>query len=556
MQDFQYTDRNHSLLSYIQTKGYLYYFLKNFAKTNNGNIQNLKNLWIDITQMEFKKCWAIIDHQLCFQTAEDLYYNMNRLTFIGWNNTDNQPPDFFEHLSRIYCIPLTVKTIQNYMNITKDEYKNAWILDRSRFIVYFKFRNVCGEGAMKKTYLGWNINTNLPIVVYQINVPSNQIEQKRYLNEKRIGELKKSPYLLHIYYTFAQREYQKVFMISDYIPFSIKQLIDRKYIWSMEELKHCARQVLLGLKDLHHLNIIHRDIKPGNVLFDKTNCSYKIIDFGIATKYNVSSSHCIETINHYKSNDELSLVGTVGYIAPEIYKSIYNYNHKIKYDQSVDIFSFGVLLLEMATLQRAFSIDLSNICNHVASDLQTIEKDLKRLINEDSDFLKHINQHIEKDTRSSKKYDKVRIEIQEKIELIQQIEYACDDDSSDDKQILISELNDKNKSIMICCKKLQHEPQFHLLDQKTNEEHSLILRSKDLQNFILKLKQFEHKSIDDKVNDLLIYPLLFLSSYYEYPTLLQSVTDPIFTDFLKRCLEKDPSKRMSVTQLLSHDWIQ
>lgn len=547
MTEFNYIDKKNTIINYIKEKGYLYYFLKNFAKVNNGNIYNLKNLWIEITKTEYKKNWIVEEGELCFKINHEIFYNISKLTF---NKIQEEIQDFFELFSKQYSISLNYKNIQNYINITKEEYKNAWIIDRTKNIVFFKFRNLCGEGAMKKTYLGWNITSNKPIVVYQINVPSNQIEQKRYLNEKKIGELIKSPYLLQIYYSFAQREYEKVFMISDYIKYSIKNLNDQNYKWTAEELKIYSQQILLGLKYLHELNIIHRDIKPGNILYDRDNKNFKIIDFGIATKFNISSN-CIETINYYKcNNEELSLVGTVGYIAPDMYKSIYNYNHKVKYDNKVDIFSFGVLLLEMVTNQRAFAMDLESLSEHIEMDLDNIKNNLNITLMDDYKYLKNVTNKIERD--NNKKYEKVKIEIQEKMEIIHQFN-ECD---IEEKNILIGELNDKNKSIIICCKKLTNEPQFSILDKKTNEEHSLILQLKDLENFKMKIKQFEKKTIDEKINDLLIYPILFNSTTYEYPKLLEMIHDKLLKDFLKKCLHKDQTKRSSINELLNHEYLK
>jgi serine/threonine protein kinase len=546
MTDSNIIDKKNTIVMYIKERGFLYYFFKNFIKISNGNINNLKNLWIEITKLQYKKNWIIIKEQLCYKIDEDLYYNINTLTFNG-NNIENL--DFFDIFGKNYAIMLNYINIQNYINVTKDEYKSSWIIDKTKSIIYFKFRNLCGEGSMKKTYLGWNIINNKPIVVYQINVPTNQIEQKRYLNEKKIGELKKSENLLQIYYSFAQREYQKVYMISDYIKYSIKNLIDQNYIWNENDYKLFSKQILNGLKYLHELNIIHRDIKPSNILYDVEKKIYKIIDFGIATKYNVISNN-IETINHYKTNEELSLVGTVGYIAPEMYKSIYNYNHKNKYNHKVDIFSFGIVLLEMITKQRAFIYDMEEIIENVQSDLEYTENNLKKLINEDYEYLKKIN--IETDVNRNKKYEKIKIEIQEKMELIQQI----DNCEIEEKNSLISELNDKNKSIIICCKKLTNEPKFNLLDKKTNEEHSLILQIKDLQNFIHKLKNYINKSIEDKINDLLIYPLLFMSTKYKYPKLIKEIENEEMRHFIQCCLKKDPEERSDLNELINHKWLK
>jgi len=278
--------------------------------------------------------------------------------------------------------------------------------------------------------------------------------------------------------------------------------------------------------------------------------SFKIIDFGISTKYNIHSSS-IETINHYRNNDELSLVGTVGYIAPEMYKCIYNLSKKNKYNQTVDIYSFGIVLLEMVMHQRAFSLDLSDIEKHVQTNLQSIENHLKQYFQDDIVYLKTVNDRLENSVLKNKKYEKLKLEIQEKIDLIHQMG-TCD---FEDQNSIMGELMDKNKSIVICCKRFTSEPDIHLLDQKTNEEHSMILQLKDLQNFSQKIRQYEKKTLEERIEDILIYPILFIRPDFIYPRLLYEVQDTLLVDFLQKCLHKDPSQRWAIKDLLLHEWI-
>ncbi|KAL9228261.1 hypothetical protein vseg_003861 [Gypsophila vaccaria] len=93
--------------------------------------------------------------------------------------------------------------------------------------------------------------------------------------------------------------------------------------------------VAQGLAYLHHdchPAIIHRDIKSNNILLD-TNLEARISDFGLAKMMN-------------KKNETVSIVaGSYGYIAPE-------YGYSLKVDEKIDIYSFGVVLLELITGKR------------------------------------------------------------------------------------------------------------------------------------------------------------------------------------------------------------
>ena len=90
-----------------------------------------------------------------------------------------------------------------------------------------------------------------------------------------------------------------------------------------------AMCIAYGMISLHRLHIIHRDLKSLNILLD-SNFLPKVIDFGIS--------------RFYTSKDELitTTIGTPHWMAPEMFNSS-------KYDEKVDVYSFGVLLWEMLT---------------------------------------------------------------------------------------------------------------------------------------------------------------------------------------------------------------
>lgn len=94
-----------------------------------------------------------------------------------------------------------------------------------------------------------------------------------------------------------------------------------------------ARQILNAMLELHKKRILHRDLKPQNILLK--NDVIKICDFGFAKEMSAST-------NFLKS-----VKGTPLYIAPEILLNR-QYNHK------VDVWSFGIILFELATGHQPF----------------------------------------------------------------------------------------------------------------------------------------------------------------------------------------------------------
>jgi serine/threonine protein kinase len=102
------------------------------------------------------------------------------------------------------------------------------------------------------------------------------------------------------------------------------------------QTKKIIRSIALGLKYLHDHDIIHRDIKPGNIFIDE-NCIVKLGDFGSS-----------RIITNYNNGNLTPLVGTKWYKAPEII-----FGNKI-YDKTADIWSFGCLIAELFLLEPLF----------------------------------------------------------------------------------------------------------------------------------------------------------------------------------------------------------
>jgi serine/threonine protein kinase len=91
------------------------------------------------------------------------------------------------------------------------------------------------------------------------------------------------------------------------------------------------KDVCSGLAFIHNKNLIHRDLKPGNILLAKGK--YKIADFGLSKKLDLQSK-------------TKSIVGSIYYMSPELYKG------KL-YNELSDIWSLGCILFEMLTLKLA-----------------------------------------------------------------------------------------------------------------------------------------------------------------------------------------------------------
>ena len=118
----------------------------------------------------------------------------------------------------------------------------------------------------------------------------------------------------------------------------LHKIIVSNQVLTMDHIKVFTYQILRGLKYLHGASILHRDMKPGNLLVN-ANCLLKICDFGLArpVEYNPSVSMTQEVVTQYYRPPEL-LMGT---------------NH---YGIEVDMWSVGCILIELLTRKIAFQV--------------------------------------------------------------------------------------------------------------------------------------------------------------------------------------------------------
>ena len=194
-----------------------------------------------------------------------------------------------------------------------------------------------GKGAMGVVYKAVDPNIGRPVALktMRVDIHGSDTEDmlKRFQNEARAAGVLNHPNIVTIY---DAGEHEGVFYIAmEFIPGkTLAHLLAESRVLSAEQIVNIGGQICAGLDYAHSKKVIHRDIKPPNIMIAPDG-TVKIMDFGIA-KAGASLTHTGEVL------------GTPNYMSPEQVKGK-------DLDGRTDLFSTGVILYEMATGERPFN---------------------------------------------------------------------------------------------------------------------------------------------------------------------------------------------------------
>ncbi|MBN2532733.1 MAG: serine/threonine protein kinase [Spirochaetales bacterium] len=194
-----------------------------------------------------------------------------------------------------------------------------------------------GEGGMGKVYKALHPTLRRPIILKQLSISSEKSLAKRFKREARIMIDFRNENIVQVYDHF--REGSAYYIAMEYVDgISLEDLIKKKKIICPMAALIILNEVSKGLKYAHDKGVVHRDIKPDNVLISKSG-RVKLVDFGIATAREDNE----EEITHTGA-----VMGTPAYMSPEQLASTKTV------DKRSDIYSLGVMFYKMVTGVRPF----------------------------------------------------------------------------------------------------------------------------------------------------------------------------------------------------------
>ncbi|MGM9549683.1 MAG: Stk1 family PASTA domain-containing Ser/Thr kinase [Faecousia sp.] len=205
-----------------------------------------------------------------------------------------------------------------------DQYIGRLLDDR------YEILEVIGTGGMAVVYKArcHRLNRLVAIKILKDEFARDEEFRRRFRAEGEAVAMLSHPNIVQVYDVSSSDSANYIVMeLIDGI--SLKQYMEKKGVLNWKETLHFAMQIAKGLEHAHSRGIIHRDIKPHNVMVLK-NGSVKVMDFGIARVMSKSNTLTKEAL------------GSVHYISPEQAKGGHT-------DNRSDIYSLGVVMYEMMT---------------------------------------------------------------------------------------------------------------------------------------------------------------------------------------------------------------
>lgn len=205
----------------------------------------------------------------------------------------------------------------------------------------YEITELIGVGGMADVYRGNDVveNKTVAIKILKTEFSNNEEFLSRFRNESKAIALLSHPNIVKIYDVGFSDNLK--YIIMEYIDgITLKDYIENEKALNWKDAIHFIIQILRALQHAHEKGIVHRDIKPQNIMI-LTDGTVKVMDFGIAKFARETGKTATD-----------QAIGSVHYISPEQARGEVT-------DEKSDIYSVGVMFYEMLTGQKPFDSDNS-----------------------------------------------------------------------------------------------------------------------------------------------------------------------------------------------------
>lgn len=195
----------------------------------------------------------------------------------------------------------------------------------------YEIMNIIGEGGMAIVYraLDHRLNRYVAVKIMRSEMAADEEFRRRFNAESQAVAMLSHPNIVAVY-DVSRSETMEYIVMELIDGITLKQYMDKRGMLAWREAVHFSKQIAKALTQAHERGIIHRDIKPQNIMLLRDG-TIKVADFGIAA---------LESEVDEKPDGQA--IGSIHYIAPEQARGE-------SPDARSDIYSLGVLMYEMLT---------------------------------------------------------------------------------------------------------------------------------------------------------------------------------------------------------------
>ena len=237
----------------------------------------------------------------------------------------------------------------------------------------YEITELIGIGGMADVYKAVDIMEDRTVAVKILKNEFSENEEflRRFRNESKAIAVLSHPNIVKIYDVGFSDEIQ--YIVMEYIDgITLKEFIEQQGVLRWKDAIHFITQVLRALQHAHDRGIVHRDIKPQNIMLFSDG-TIKVMDFGIA-RFSRSDGKTLSD----------KTIGSVHYISPEQARGDIT-------DEKSDIYSVGVMLYEMLTGKKPFDAD--NPVAVALMHMQEVAKNPRELVSTIPEPLEEIVYH-------------------------------------------------------------------------------------------------------------------------------------------------------------------